>query len=372
MTAVPDRVRTSVKAAVWSVLALFLLVVLPTVAFVGAECFSLGVQPSARTLEIQQAAAGLTHYYRDEAATYLTLPEWYIVYSTEEYGAFIGALPPSRFPYFRAVRQYWRYYGRVCRVTKSTYPFDPGVHLMLGVIGVSFTAENVVRGGYESTLGRLSEWIGGYRTEEDAFARRTAREYATFMRTVPWYEFPFRKRLAALWRETPLWGSNPVRKWERRVALTAEYGTKAVYAWLIRAATGTVYAPEDQTIFVRVEDAADSIFADTRIVNVRSTGSHAWIVRIPRYEAFTEIVVGLARRGVRFRDIAGNDEILVTAIAPRDWRYTLPRGRLLFSERILTDRALKRVAVWAPVESLQMILAGLEDGGARVEHVHDY
>jgi len=361
-----------VRAAVWSVLALILLIVVPTVVFVGAECFSLGVPASARAPEIERAAAGLPHYYREEAATYLTLPEWYIVYSTEEYAAFIGARPPSRFPYVRAVRQYWRYYGKVCRLTKSAYPFDPGVHVMLGVIGVSFSAENAVRGAYERTVGRLSEWAGGYRTEEDAFARRTAREYGMFMRTVPWYEFPFRIRLAALWRETPLWGSNPVRKWERRLMLTAEYGTKAVYAWLIRAGTASVYAPEDQTIYARVEGVADSVFADPRIVRVKPAGPGAWIVRIPRYEAFTEIVVALARQGVRFRDIAGNDEILVTAIAPRTWRYTLPRGRLLFSERIVTDRSVKRVAVSAPVESLHTILAGLEAGGARIEHLHDY
>lgn len=360
------------RAAVWSVLVLILLIVVPTVVFVGAECFSLGVQASARASELERAAAGLPHYYREEAATYLTLPEWYIVYSTEEYAAFIGARAPSRFPYFRAIGQYWRYYGKVCRVTKSAYPFDPGVHLMLGVIGVSFSAENVMRGTYERTVGRLSEWVGGHRTEEDAFAQRTAREYGKFMRTVPWYEFPFQRRLAALWRETPLWGANPVRKWERRFALTAEYGTKAVYAWLIRAGTGTVYAPEDSTIHLRVAHMPASAFADSRIAKVKAAGPDAWIIRIPRYEAFTEIVVALARQGVRFRDIAGNDEILVTAIAPRTWRYTLPQGRLLFSERIMTDRSVKRVAVYAPVESLHTILAGLEAGGARIEHLHDY
>ena len=87
------------RAAVWSVLALLLAVVLPTAAFVATECLSPGVQARARGPEIERAAAGLSHYYREEAATYLTLPEWYIVYSTEEYAAFIGARPPSLFPY---------------------------------------------------------------------------------------------------------------------------------------------------------------------------------------------------------------------------------------------------------------------------------
>ena len=35
---------------------------------------------------------------RPEDQTYLTLPEWYIVYSADEYAAFVRDQPPSRFP----------------------------------------------------------------------------------------------------------------------------------------------------------------------------------------------------------------------------------------------------------------------------------
>src|SRR5713101_123103 len=92
----------------------------------------------------------------------------------------------------------------------------------------------------------------------------------------------------------------------------------------------------------------------------------------PRYEAFTHVVTALVKQGVRFRDLAGNDEILLTAIAPRDWDYRLATGGLLFSDEILTDPAAQRIAVRVPVSSLHVILADLPTRGVSVEHLYDY
>jgi hypothetical protein len=39
---------------------------------------------------------------------------------------------------------------------------------------------------------------------------------------------------------------------------------------------------------------------------------------------------------------------------------------------ILTQPNLQRVAVKAPVKSLHLILADLEDSGLKIEHVYDY
>ena len=46
---------------------------------------------------------GLSGYLRAEAFTFLTVPEWYIVYSTDEYAAFVRRQPPSAFPYLGAI-----------------------------------------------------------------------------------------------------------------------------------------------------------------------------------------------------------------------------------------------------------------------------
>lgn len=366
-----QRPWTFAKAAALTLGALGLLVFGAPAAFIGAKCFARGGAPREPSTELRRVTADVKGYFRDASSTYLAVPEWYIVYSTEEYASFLGASPPSRFPYFRSIGQYWRYYADVCRVTRGVYPFDPGVHLMLGVIGASFSVENAVKGVYENTVGRMTEWIGSYHTEEDAFARTTAREYGRFMHTVPWYEFPFASKLAALWTETPLWGPGMLRKWERKLALSAEYGLKAVYAWMIRRGTGAAYEAEDLEVHAWVDEAPD-VFADRRVRTIKTVSPRSLIVVIPRYEAFTEVVTTLARQGVRFRDIAGNDEILLTVVAPAGWSYPLEQGEPVFGEEILTNPAAKRIAVKAPVASLPSILAGVESRGATIEHLYDY
>jgi len=366
------RARTFVKLVAATVAVLALLAVAFPLGFIGVNCYARGSRPVARSLELLRATSDVKGYFREEAPTFLTLPEWYIVYSSEEYARFIESRRPSQFPYLGAIRQYWSYYADVCRATRGIYPFDPGVHLMLGVIGTSFSAENAVRGAYERTVGWFTELIAGDHTEEDAFARRTAREYGAFMHTVPWYQFPFASKLKALWRETPLMGSGVVRKWERRLALTAEYATKAAYGWLIARSTGAVYTAEDLVIHAWVEDAPDRIFDDQRVRRVRTVDTRSYVVMLPRYEPFTEVVAKLAKQGVRFRDVAGNETIVLTAIAPQGWDYRLPSGEIVLGATILTNPAAKRIAVKAPVASLHTILAGLESRGVTLEHLYDY
>ena len=340
--------------------------------FIGSHCFSVRSRPAERSAELLRVTADVKGYFRNEASTYLTLPEWYIVYSADEFASFVKSRAPSRFPYFAAVGQYWRYYEQVCRATKRVYPFDAGSHLMLGVIGMSFSMENIVKGGYENTVGLLTENIGFYHTDEDVFARKTAQEYAEFIHATPWYEFPFSSKLKRLWTQTPLWGPDLVRKWERRFVLSAEYSVKAVYGWLIRLGTRSVYQPEDLVIHAWLDDAPERIFDDDRIRKVKTLGSRSYIVALPRYTAFTGVVTALAKQGVRFHDLAGNDEILLTAIAPRELALHPAAGGVLLTEEILTNPATKRIAVRVPVRSLHVILADLPARGASVEHLYDY
>ncbi|PLS79988.1 MAG: hypothetical protein CYG59_10380 [Chloroflexi bacterium] len=317
---------------------------------------------------------GLPSYARSEDQTYLTLPEWYIVYSADEYAAFIAHQRPSRFPYFRAVGQFWQSYYDVCAVTRDHYAFNGGYHLSLAVIGTSFTIENILKGLYENTVGRLAEWLSSpVLTEEDAYARAVAVEYGGFLHTVPWYEFPFGAKLGGLWRDTPFFGHNIIRKAERKGALSVEYGTKAGYGWAIRQATQGVYAAEDLQINAWVEGLTPELMAqepDVRIV--RPIDGQAAIIALPRYEAFTQIVPRLSRHGVRFVEIAGNDEILVTLIAPQAWAYDLRAGQALFAMPILTQPEHKRVAIKVPVALLHRVLNDLADGPITLEHIYDY
>src|SRR5918997_373623 len=147
-----------VKAAVLLFACLTIFPVLAALVGVGIECKVWGGAAAAEDMSApaDPVTSELSGYQRREDQTFLTLPEWYIVYSADEYAAFLAQDQPSAFPYFRAVAQFWQAYYDVCTVTRDRYPFNSGTHLMLAVIGTSFTAENVFKGIYENSVGRVT------------------------------------------------------------------------------------------------------------------------------------------------------------------------------------------------------------------------
>lgn len=361
----------------FALLACVCIALIPSVVALGraaVECRAFGGPPAqpAAPAAPSSVAAGASGYARPEDQTYLTLPEWYIVYSSDEYAAFIAHNPPSGFPYFRAIGQFWQSYYGVCGVTRDRYPFNSGYHLSLAVIGVSFTVEDTFKGLYEATVGRLAEWTSSSElTPEDAYARRVAAEYGTFLHTIPWYEFPFAAKLRGLWAETPLWGPNMFRKAERKAALSLEYGLKAVYGWAIKQGTQSVYSAEDLEIQAIAEGPIDEVARREPQLRVIKPGEAQALVVLPRYEAFTQLVPRLARDGLGFAEIAGNRQIMITIIAPQAWQYDLAEGAPLFALPILTQPDRKRVAVQVPVEALGRVLRAL-GGDVALEHIYDY
>jgi hypothetical protein len=333
--------------------------------FVATQCYGAGGASGA--------AAGVPNiagYARDESLTYLTVPEWSIVYASEEYARFVtDRRPPSEFPYVQSVRQYWKLYRSVCHVTRREYPFNASGHVMLGTIGLSFTIENLIKGLYEKSIGRTTEWLSSRDTPEDAFAAKTAVEYGAFMHMTPWYRFPFAARLEALWNDIPLKGPHALRKWERRLALSAEYGAKAVYGWMIGKAVESTDDPQPLQIHARVVLPAGARLGSD--VNVLRRDGPSTVVRLPRYEAFTQTAGRLLKQGVRFSDIAGNQEIAMTALVPRGRAYQ-GTAQVITSMNVLNDATLERVVLRSRVDQLQKVVGELEAIGGHVEHLYDY
>jgi hypothetical protein len=190
---------------------------------------------------------------------------------------------------------------------------------------------------------------------------------------VPWYQFQFGNVVRTLWNDVPRSGGNQLRKWERRAALTVEYGTKAGYAWLIGGALSNAYDSGDLAIHARIENASAAALGENEVESVASDGAGILIVRLPRYAAFTENVLGLLDGGVRFLDIAGNDEVLITIVAPADLQMEpLGAGKVIASLPIPTNVQRKRVALLVPIARLHEIVPKLRGAGASVEHVYDY
>jgi hypothetical protein len=312
--------------------------------------------------------------------SYFSYPEWYIVWSYEERAQYLSKNLPSGFPYFASIGQYWKSYCFICGLTQSRHQFNFGDHLSSFVLGGSFALEYSIRGAYEQTVGRLSEWTSSHElVEEDAYAARVAREYADFVYVRPFYEFHFAHALAQLWKETPLWSKHPVRKWERKFILSVDYGIEAVYAEAMQLASHLAYGAESDETYTWVENAPETLFRDFPRIKVaqekaKEVSRQSYVVIIPRYQEFTHLAVKLAERDVHFVQIAGNDEIMVTVVVPNGWTYDVPAGNgtLLFTENVLTQPGAKRIALECRVRALPTLIRHFTSAGIKIEHIYDY
>jgi hypothetical protein len=331
--------------------------------------------PLPQLAEQRALSAGIKDYSRPEDDTFLSYPEWYIVWSYQEKADFQRTHLPSGFPYFAAVRQYWRSYCCISRLIRGKYEFNAGEQLMLVVIGTSFSAEYILKGVYENTIGRLSEWTSNHEaTDEDRFSYQVAREYADFVHVRPFYEFHFARQVEAVWNQTPLMGRHQLRKWERKTFLTVDYTIEALYCWLIEQATHWTYGVEPTTTYAWVEDARTptTLTEIAHVKVVKQVGAQAYILAIPRYQEFTSVAESLARTGVQFVEIAGNSQILISVLAPASWRNLDDRAHLLFATPVVTDRSIERSVIRCDVAALSQVLRSLSGSGATIEHVYDY
>lgn len=305
--------------------------------------------------------------------TLLTYPEWFLVFSPHEYAEFTAAQPPSRFPWYGHLGQFWESYAAVTAETRRReLELNPGYHLMIMVIGVSTTVEYALRSAYEMLVGRMTEMLAAKPTAEDRYAAKVAREYVDFIRVLPWYEFDFAARLRGLWTETGHWGEAPLRKWERKFALTTEYGIKMLYGQLIKLGTQNVYeAPLLVTAVVtRPAPAPDPKLPDLKIL--QALPEDRALITVPRYEAFMTYAQALAAKGLHFEEIAGNRSfILVSLHTPPDWKPPLETPAL-FTQTILTRTDRQRVVLLVPVSNLAVQLRLWQTAGLQVEHVFDY
>jgi hypothetical protein len=308
---------------------------------------------------------------RNLADTYLTYPEWSIVHAYEDFAGVVKQKSESQFRYLESIRGVWNNLCEVAAIADSKGTITTDIKATLYIIGISFAGEMGVKGAYESTIGWLTEWIRGpQRTAEDEFALKVAEDYAKFLQQTPWYEFPFGATLGKFWSEVPLSGGNYIRKIERRIALSMEYGVKAVYAKLI--AQAAALAPAALTIrsVIALEDNDVAAVGNIKLIEKRADGSA--VIETPRYRAFTNILRALADRGRNFTEIAGNDEIFVTLLAPQAFALKAGTAKQLFSVPVQPRPGWTRRGVSLPVKELAAFMRDMKAQRVEFEHVYDY
>jgi hypothetical protein len=304
---------------------------------------------------------------RAEVRTWLTYPEWHIVYSAQSLGRYLAAGGrPSGYDYGADVAGFWGSFCAINRVAAGR-PGTGEAKLMIYTIGISFTAEMAVKAAWETIVGRVTEWLGGWHTPEDRYAAAVQQRYAAFMHEVPWYRFAFGDALAGVWRTHGGW--SVLRRPERRVALSAEYGVKALYARALGTATGASMAPDARMLQMVVQAPPARIRAiDPRLAVVKPLPRGRTLVEAPRYAQFTDLAGKLAAARVSIDEIAGNRTIFVTILAPARMR---PADAMLAMP--LGDRpGWWRYGVTVPVSDLTRWLGAARGRGATIEHVYDY
>ena len=126
-----------------------------------------------------------------------------------------------------------------------------------------------------------------------------------------------------------LWSSTPfrvrfVRSLERHLA-TLDYSVEALVQ-TNRAGNARLWFEDTTTVawvhFPASDNVISSPIPSVRIL--RDVGNKQAMVEIPRYQEFTSAALGLIHAGVHFRQIASNDLIVISAIAPNGWMSSIP------------------------------------------------
>jgi hypothetical protein len=171
-----------------------------------------------------------------------------------------------------------------------------------------------------------------------------------------------------------------LRKWERRFALSGEYGIKAVYATLIGLGTSSAYEPDAIPRYMVVAGWSDSlaqgILADSAL---RAMHRVEWLDRryalltVSRYTPYRDALLALSRRAkeVRIAEISGNRIVTFTGTAPRGWS---PPGRTIEVTAYETpaDRARVRAMLATDARDLLDVLGEAQRTGLVVDHIYDY
>jgi hypothetical protein len=306
-------------------------------------------------------------FQRREANTYLTYPEWHIVFAYDGLARALKTGDEHAFGYLGSIAGFWRSTCALTRVAGSHGGADWGTRSMIHTIGVSFTAEMVAKAAYEETIGRVTAWLRGSRkTPQDEVVAEMAAGYAQFLRQTPWYEYPFKREASELWA-APV--DHAVRGWERRLGIGLEFQAKAAYAKAIAAA---VAATEPAQLRIRsiisgLDAAALSQIPDVTVIRQHQDGVE---IETPRYAAFTRILADIARRGGAIREIAGNDEIMVS-VTVGDGATGVLHGTLILRQKrdgFPGDRLLVNVRL----AQLAAFLRAHPPGDPGLEHVFDY
>ncbi len=307
--------------------------------------------------------------------TFLTFPEWYLVFSPAEQAEYAQTATSTTFPLMTHVDQVWDSYAAISTQIAPYFEYNDDYHFMIQFIGVSTTVEYGAKAVYETLIGRMTNTApGSPLTPEDQFNARYLQDYVDFLAQQPWYNFDYGEQLGKLWFDTDLFGGKVIRKLERRYFLTSELLVKMAYAKLVAMGASSMYQNVILSTAVIVDDFPEELTANKAFTVENIFDDGAVLARLPRYAAFRPAAIELATSGATFKEIAGNDSaILLTVLVDKaDQLENSTKATVLFEQDSQSALSQKRIGLVTTVPLLAAVLNELISTGVEIEHIYDY
>ena len=335
-------------------LVLFLILLLLPVGYVELAC----QRPVAD--DDYQPVITETEWQRPESRTLMTYPEWHIVHAYDDFAQVISTGDPHAFGYIRSIVDFWTTLCPLAERSAEMGGFNATSKMTIYTIGVSFSAELLAKAAYEETIGRVATLLRGAERAnlDDVYAAQAA-DYALYLHQTPWYYRDFRADRAALRAAE----GEAFREQERRMAIGLEYGAKAIYGDMLEAAVAAT-GEDTNRMRVAVSGLPDDVLAAFEGVAVIQSLEAYTLIETERFRLFTRLAEQIAAAGGDFVEIAGNDDIMFTALSDQP---THPEAIFSFARQGYEDH---RHLIVVPVVSLADRLRNL--GELRLEHIHDY
>lgn len=351
---------------------IFILLLSPALS--SGHSISPDIVKYSSSLQVNSRGADQELHRRNEGRTLFSFPEWYIVYSAQEYAEFVSnGQNPSDFPYLDAMNQFWESAYKVKEASGDTYALNKETKTVLNTIGISFSLENILTAFYESTIGRISYALNLFRkSPEDRFNDKVAHEYAEFLNQTPWYEFPYFKKYTELW--TKVYGINSlsIRGLERRAILSVSYLFKGVYGAIIKKLARANYDEAGlETKFI-VKNISDNTLKEIKNIKIVQISNNQTEAKTIRYRAFKDVALEIINVGGEFVSIEDNETIMITVVTEKENECIQNTGKKIFTMPILTRKTLERSALLVYVSELNNLKKTLEGCNVTFEHIYDY
>ncbi len=314
---------------------------------------------------------------RSQEQTYLTLAEWYMVFSYNELAKFLQEGKPQQdFSFINSIKIFWKYFSLANRKTQKLNVEYFG---MLLTIGTSYTIEYGIKSLYENTIGRLTSIVNGHETEEDIFIAKSWDRFAKSVYVEPWYEYAYWADIKQIWTETSFLKKTFIRSTERKMAVTVSYLLKAGYAQVLKKFSQSTFGVEENKTLMIVSDLnldkyPESLSRQILVLKTLDENKKVFLVQVPRYQEFSKITIELAKHGAQFVQIMGNDKIAVSYLSDRKSEsFEYFEGAEIISKEKLSDgKNTQRIILSVDVTKLSKVINILLNQGIVPEHLYDF